>query len=667
MEKTELIKNKLNADNQFVVPPMLLRTLEAGGFLRANVSFLTMVGFSEAELAEEPFLYWIDPNDEKVASLTIDGKQTSCQINHRTKDGEHLPLQIRVVENGGESFVLAHSLKDVELINAPGDSEDEASIRGTLHTIANIIEEQNPGYLCSILLVADGRFVRGAGPSLPEEYNAAIDGYAIGPTVGSCGTAIYWNIPVIVDDIQADPLWVPFAELAKKAGVASCWSYPFSSTTGNVLGALALYSPVPRMPNKEQFGHLKVAARITGLAVERARAEKALRVQHKRKLELEEQLQHANKMESIGNLAGGIAHEFNNILTIIIGNNELVRNELPEGSLARENTEEIRIAGMRAREVVKQLLTFSRKDNAAKKILNIRSVVQESMKLVRSSTPAYIEIRQNLSDDVYPVFGNATQINQLLFNLCSNAVDAMSKSGGVIAIDLSNETAGEKQHLSLNPGQYVKLVVRDNGIGMVKEILDKVFDPYFTTKEIGKGTGIGLAVVHGIVKQHGGSIIAESHPYQGTTFTIFLPIHEGLTENDSDGQQTDLPTGNERILYVDDELSIAKLGKRNLESLGYIVESTTNPLQALEMVTTNPDKFDLVITDMAMPKMAGDQLITEVLKFRPTMPTIICTGYSVNISKKNVEKFGAAAFVMKPLDKAELAQTIRKVLDGAKG
>ncbi|WP_319548410.1 PAS domain S-box protein [Desulfogranum marinum] len=381
---------------------------------------------------------------------------------------------------------------------------------------------------------------------------------------------------------------------------------------------------------------------------------------------LENQLLQSQKLESIGNLAGGIAHEFNNILSIIIGNNELVMEDLPEWSLARESTEEIRIAGMRARDVVKQLLTFSRRDNAAKTVIDIGSVVKESTKLIRSSTPANIAIRQNLTEDVFSVFGNATQISQLLINLSNNAVDAMPSSGGILTIDLSNETVDGKRHVSLASGQYVKLMVCDNGIGMDKKTLDKIFDPFFTTKEVGKGTGIGLAVVHGIVERHCGSIFADSHLGQGTTFTIYLPIHERLSEDQSD-KQTVLASGNERVLYVDDEPSIAKLGKRHLESLGYTAESTTDPLQALKIVKTNPGKFDLMISDMTMPAMTGEHLITEVLKVRPDMPTIICTGYSAKLSKKEAENIGVAAFVMKPLNKAEFAQTIRKVLDEAKG
>ncbi|MCG8616386.1 MAG: ATP-binding protein [Desulfobacterales bacterium] len=667
MNNTGRINTTLNTDDPHAVAPMLLRSIEAGGFFRANDSFLSKVGVSEAELAEQPFLHWIESNDIIDAKLTIQGKQSACWVAHKCRGGAPLPLRIRVVENDGETFVLGRSEEEAGPMNGPEDSDDEATIRGTLHTIARIIEAQNPGYKCSILLVADGRFVRGAGPSLPEAYNAAIDGHAIGPAVGSCGTAIYWNVPVITGNIQTDPLWKPFAELAKKAGVAACWSHPFSSTTGNVLGALALYAPVPRMPTREQLGRLEAAARITGLAVERGRAEEALRLQHKRELELEAQLHQAKKMESLGNLAGGIAHEFNNILSIIIGNTELIIDEISENSLARESADDIIVAGMRASEVVKQLLTFSRQDNASKKALNIRSVVIDSMKLIRSSTPTNIEISLNLSEDVSPIFGNVTQINQLLFNLCSNAVDAMPDMGGLLTVDLSNETIDENSaayRRSVKPGHHVRLAIGDNGIGMDNEIVEKIFDPYYTTKDIGKGTGIGLAVVQGIVERHGGVIILDSNPDKGTTFTIYLPAHDGLPENEDEGQSV-LPTGEERVLYVDDEPSIAKLGERHLNSLGYTAESTTDPLQALEMIKTDPDRFDLIISDIAMPNMTGDHLLAEIFEIRPDIPAIICTGYSAIRSEEEAGKIGSAAFLMKPLDKAELAKTVRKVLDDA--
>ncbi|BHH85337.1 hybrid sensor histidine kinase/response regulator [Desulforhopalus sp. 52FAK] len=380
---------------------------------------------------------------------------------------------------------------------------------------------------------------------------------------------------------------------------------------------------------------------------------------------LEKKLHQSQKMESIGKLAGGIAHEFNNMLAIIMGNNELIIDELPQRSPARESTEEIRIAGLRARDVVKQLLTFSRQDDAVKKVMDLQLAVQESMKLIRSTIPVNIKIEQNLSADTYQVIGNDTQINQLLINLCNNAVDALPEKDGVITIELHNEIIGMQQtkyQSKLKPGQYTKLIVSDNGSGMDSATLDRVFEPYFTTKAIGKGTGIGMAVAHGIVERHGGAIIVDSQPGKGTTFTIFLPAHESLCEQEA-GKRDILPVGDECILYVDDEPLLAKLGKRLLEHFGYTAVSITDPVKALDMVRADPNKFDLLITDMAMPSMTGDQLVIEILKIRKDMPTIICTGYSARISEKEAVEIGVRSYMMKPINKSELAKVVRKVLD----
>jgi PAS domain S-box-containing protein len=384
--------------------------------------------------------------------------------------------------------------------------------------------------------------------------------------------------------------------------------------------------------------------------------------------QLKANLLHAQKMESIGTLAGGIAHEFNNILAIIIGNNELIMQELSQWSQAKKSAEEIRIAGLRARDVVKQLLSFSTQDSTVKKVIDFKFVVQESIKLIRSSTPADIKIEQNLSADTYPVMGNETEINQILINLCNNAYDAMPEKGGIITIELLNETIDKRQtkhQTKLKPGQYVKLMISDNGIGMDNETLERVFEPYFTTKSVGKGTGIGLAVVHGIVERYGGTIIVDSKPARGTTFTIFFPAHKGLFEQKDDKQNT-LNGGNECILYVDDEPSLAQLGKLLLERLGYTTESITDPEKALELVRSDPHKFDLLITDMAMPNMTGDQLVIETLKIRQDMPTIICTGYSAKISAREAADIGIRSFIMKPINISELAKIVRQVLDDAK-
>jgi two-component system, cell cycle sensor histidine kinase and response regulator CckA len=383
------------------------------------------------------------------------------------------------------------------------------------------------------------------------------------------------------------------------------------------------------------------------------------------KKQLEENLRRSERLETIGTLAGGIAHEFNNILSIIIGNNELAMETAPKLGYLKDNLEEIRSASMRAKEVVKQLLTFSRQDNAKKVPLEISTVVKDSIKLIRSSIPANIDIRQRLCDNVDTIVANPTQINQLLINLCSNATDAMPSAGGMVTIELRNVCLKKDSgsvDLGLKPGRYIKLMVRDNGVGMEKKILNRIFEPYFTTKEVGKGTGIGLAVVHGIVERHDGAITVESHPGEGTLFTTYLPSSPMAVEEVPD-KQICLPRGNETILIVDDELSILKLWQLQFEKLGYTVFGMTDPLEAVTRLKKDYHDIDLVITDMAMPRMTGDQLAVEVLKINPNIPIILCTGYSEKISKEKAFDLGIRAFAMKPLNINDFAFRVRNVLD----
>lgn len=421
-----------------------------------------------------------------------------------------------------------------------------------------------------------------------------------------------------------------------------------------------------KMKHKE--GHwVDILARANAIFDENNKAVRIIgtHVDISERKKLENQLFQSRKLESIGGLAGGIAHEFNNILSIIIGNNELIMAKLPDSSLFGKNCEEIRLAGLRARDIVKHLLTFSRQDDSIKKPLNIVSVVTESLRLIRSTTPTNIEIRDTLCPNCLPILGDATQINQILINLCSNAIDALPISGGIIDIELCNSDSNQQNDVSahtLAMGKYIKLRVRDNGSGISQTILDRIFEPYFTTKDVGKGSGIGLAVVHGIVENHGGSIVCESKKNQGTIFTVVIPAYEGPVEQES--YQNDMPSGNgERILYVDDEPSIAELGRLHLESLGYDAYSTTDPEEALEIIKAEPNRFNLVVSDMAMPNMPGDQLIAEILSINSEIPTMICSGYSARMSETNASEIGIKAFVMKPLNKAELAKKVRELLD----
>ena len=381
---------------------------------------------------------------------------------------------------------------------------------------------------------------------------------------------------------------------------------------------------------------------------------------------LEAQLQQAQKMESVGTLAGGIAHDFNNILGIIIGNAELALDDISERDRAHFNLEEIRSAGLRAKDVVKQLLSFARKADLEQKPIKLIPVIKDSIKLLRAIIPKNIDIHQNLTDTSDIIFADPTQIHQVIINLCTNASHAMQERGGILGIEKENVIFEEDSNTlqpDLTPGSYVKLTVSDTGQGINPELKDRIFDPYFTTKEVGKGTGMGLSVVHGIVKNCGGTISVESELGKGSTFYIYFPEIEEAAVIETKTVE-ELPTGNERILFVDDEKSIIYVGRYRLERLGYQVETKTNPVEALELFRANPDQFDLVITDMTMPQMTGDHLVEEILKIRPDTPTILCTGFSEKIDKEKAKKIGVTEYVEKPLDKHNFAFKVRKVLDG---
>ena len=408
-----------------------------------------------------------------------------------------------------------------------------------------------------------------------------------------------------------------------------------------------------RNNKKQPVSILGVARDIT----ERKKAEA-----EKKKLEVK--LQQAHKMEAVGTLAGGIAHDFNNILSAVIGYTELGINEAANHPSLKKKLDEVLKAGYRARDLVKQILAFSRQAEHEKKTVQVKLIVNEALKLLRASIPTTIEIRSNLISDAM-VLADPTQIHQILMNLCTNAEHAMSATGGILDVSLNNvdlDADFAARNPGITPGRYLCLTVSDTGHGMSAELIKRLYDPFFTTKGPDEGTGLGLSVVHGIVKSHGGAITVQSEPGKGASFSVFLPIVEKQIQPGVE-IRLQVPTGNERILFVDDELSIMDLGRQVLEQLGYQVDACTSSVEALERFKNFPEKYDIVITDMTMPHMTGAKLAEEILRIRPDMPMILCTGFSQAIDEEQALDIGFRAFVMKPISIEQIATIIRKVLD----
>ncbi len=449
-----------------------------------------------------------------------------------------------------------------------------------------------------------------------------------------------------------------FREHDQKAAAAGGPSINEEWLTFKANGYYGLFETI-KTPMYDSDGNLVGVLGIARDITKRHNAEKE-------KIMIEGQLKQSQKMESIGSLAGGIAHDFNNILASIIGFTELALDETQKGTDLEDNLQEVYLAGKRAKDLVKQILAFARQSDEKMSPIQPCVIAKEVFKFIRSTIPTTIELRQDIESDSL-IMGNATQVHQVLMNLCTNAAHAMEDSGGVLKISLKNVFFDKKDLLfGMRRGDYIVIEVSDTGVGIAPEIIKSIFDPYFTTKDPGEGTGMGLAVVHGIVESYGGKIFVDSQLGKGTTFSIYLPIsrqrsalHEYVSEQ--------LPSGTERILFVDDEAPLAKMGSQILEHLGYSITTRTSSIEALELFQAKPNDFDLIVTDMTMPNLTGDKLAIELMKIREDIPVILCTGYSKKMSDETASEIGIKAFAYKPMVKADLAKTVRKVLDEAKG
>jgi len=446
--------------------------------------------------------------------------------------------------------------------------------------------------------------------------------------------------------------WPDFVQKLKEQG-SHCFESRFRKKNGQVFPVEITANTLNNEGKIQFFAYARdISAKVNA------------KEEHKK---LEKQLRQTHKMEAIGTLAGGIAHDFNNILAAVIGYTELLEMNLPRDSTEFDYARQVKRAGNRARDLVQQILTFSRQTEQELKPVEVGAIVKEVIKLLRSSLPTTIKIKQNIQGNPL-VMGDSTQLHQILMNLCTNAGHAMQERGGLLTVDLKGIELKEdlvSDRFMLRPGNYVQLSVSDTGHGIPAEYLDRIFDPFFTTKKRGEGTGMGLSVVHGIIESYQGVIYVYSEEGEGAAFKIFLPSIERRAEPDTRDAQ-EIPKGTEHILFVDDESALVEIGKSQLEALGYQVSARTNSLEALALFKNKPENFDLIISDMTMPEMTGEELAMEMKRINPNIPVILCTGFSSKITPESAHQFNIDALLMKPVIIRDMAQVVRGVLDEKK-
>jgi PAS domain S-box-containing protein len=778
------------------VPARIVYANAAAGFMHGRPAE-ELVGLSITALD--------DPETATHCRGRIDqlnrGELVSFRGGHIRQDGSRFPVDVtaKLIPVVGPGMVLSIDRDITEQLRAESLSEGQRRVlemiaqgrpvHETLETLMRLLEDHSPEMICSVLLMgADGEHLdHAAGPSLPTSYSSVVDGIRIGPSVGSCGTAAFRGEPVLVADIESDPLWADFKQIALAHGLRACWSTPILDRDGRVQGTFALYFRSPGLPTERHQRLIRLATQTIAICLTRHKSERALRDSQERyealvssvdgvvweadpetaqflfvssaaqrllgypveewlqpgfwikhmhpddreaaisfcrieslagrshvfdyrmiaadgrilhirdyvtvlmesgkprllrgilvditaqkqieeqKRRLETDLHHAQRLESIGTLAGGIAHDFNNIIGAILGNAELALKDVPADHPASESLDEINKAGLRARHLVQMILAFGRGDRVEKRPLPIQPVVEEAVHLLRPSLPKGVRIVTRIDPTGGPVLTDASQIHQIVMNLGTNACQAMEDRTGTIHISLdpvSLDLAEASRIPGLSPGNHLLLAVRDEGIGMDAATLGRIFDPFFTTKGVGKGTGLGLPVVHGIVTGHQGAIRVTSKPNQGACFEVFLPITPELPEA-TPAPAMPLPRlsgAGRHILMLDDEEALVRYQSRLLEREGFKVTGFTSPARALEYLRQAPEAVDGLITDLNLPGASGIEVIQEARRLRPGLPVILMSGLISEDLKEAARDQGAGEFLAKPGNAEGLMAALQRVL-----
>jgi PAS domain S-box-containing protein len=612
------------------------------------------------------------------------GDNYSIEFRLRDRDGSWRVLEAAgkfVTTPEGFTGVIVNSRDVTERRRA---EEKIANLNRTLRAIRSInqmiVQEKDPeklihrtseilvehaAYHAAMLILVDqiGKPIAHAAAGMKEVFQPMVEHLTKGTLPPCCKAAQLRNGVLCITDHSRVCTSCPITSSCDRRDIM-CIRLQHGETTYGYLSGSVVREV--RIDPEEQSLFTEMAGDVA-FALYNIQQDKAMQEMHKERDRFEAELRQVQKMEAIGALAGGIAHDFNNILTAVIGFTQLAGQDVDKDSLAYKNLQEVLKASARAKDLVKQILTFSHQAKQELQPVQVNLIVKETLKLLRASLPSTVEIVQHIESDTM-VWSEPTQIHQIMMNLCANAAYAMREKGGTLEVNLKDVELGADsplRHPDIKPGKYLLLEVADTGHGIDPSIKDRIFDPFFTTKERGEGTGMGLAVAHGIVKNLGGSISVSSELGKGSHFKIYMPSMSQEKKSEPEGELP-IPKGKERILFVDDEPALIEMGKQALERLGYRVTCRISSIGALKLFQDRPNDFDLVITDMTMPKMTGEELAKEILRLRKDIPIFLCTGFSARLTEESAEEIGIRAFIMKPLVVADLARTIRQCLDQKK-
>ncbi|MDD2852167.1 MAG: PAS domain S-box protein [Desulfuromonadaceae bacterium] len=656
----------------------ILQLDEHGSLLQFNQALCAMTGYSSEELSGIR-LHDIEPPEfSDNISSNIQLLQRNGQMTFESaficKDGTTLPIEghARIMISDDQPYILS-IVRDISQRKKDA-VRDETRLRilermatgsllpELLEMIVRFVEQENPGSLCSVLLANENgtHLKHGAAPSLPDQYNAAVNGLRIAQGMGSCGTAAFLKTRVIVEEIDGHPFWKGFKP-AQEAGLHACWSEPVLSSNGTILGTFAMYYREPRTPQHEEILFIEAAANLASIAIGKVREEEL-------RQKLEEQLLHIQKIEAIGQLAGGIAHDFNNLLTPILVYAEMAKKGLPAEDPLNRRIDGIISAANKAKDLTQKLLSFGRKQMLNMEIIDLNEVIESFQDILRRT------IRENISIDVKLAPGGVilkadrSQLEQVLLNLTVNAQDAISGVGTISVntghVLLDDEYA--RQHHGMLPGSYILLGFMDTGCGMDDNTLHHIYEPFFTTKPVGHGTGLGLATVYGIVKQHEGYIEARSHVGKGTTFLIYLPttteglIQSGMksisVENDTDHAVSTT------ILLTEDNIMVREMAVDLLESAGFNVLAAASPQDAQAIEHSFGGNIDLLLTDVIMPDMNGMELFEILRHRRPAMAVLYISGYTSDMVIHDGTLEESVNFLKKPFTAEQLIERVTQVV-----